>query len=75
MGRNARRRAEERNDERPHGLGPEDEKRGETRDRCPSCGSNRLVTVQRPLGVPPDAPPGTVMCLNCSWQGNAGLGY
>lgn len=70
MGRNARRRAEEREEEKPHGLGPDAEKGGEkTGDRCPRCGSPKLVIMQRPVGVPPDAPGGDVVCVNCNWQG------
>jgi DNA-directed RNA polymerase subunit RPC12/RpoP len=75
MGRKARHRAEEREEKRPHGLGPEDEKANAGGDRCPRCGSTRLVVMQRPVGVEPYAPAGDVVCLNCNWQGKMGPGY
>ena len=77
MGRKARRRAEAREEKRPHGLGPEDEqstKKGG--DRCPRCGSTHLVVMSRTVGMPSvDAPAPDVVCLNCNWQGKLGPGY
>jgi DNA-directed RNA polymerase subunit RPC12/RpoP len=75
MGRNARRRAEQRQEKRPHGLGPDEEAGNERADRCPRCGSTRLVVMGRPLGVPPEAPGVDVVCTNCNWQGKLGPGY
>jgi hypothetical protein len=75
MGRNASRRAQKHQGERPHGLAPEEEKQGDVRDRCPRCGSTHLVTMQRVVGVSPYAPGADVVCLNCNWQGRMGAGY
>jgi DNA-directed RNA polymerase subunit RPC12/RpoP len=75
MGRNARRRAREHEEKRPQGLTPEEEKQGEVRDRCPRCGSNRLVSVQSMLGMPPEAPGVDVVCLNCDWHGKQEPAY
>lgn len=66
MGRNARRRAEHREEDRAHGLGPEEEKGREGMDRCPRCGSHRLVTLDRMSATVPGV---DVVCLNCNWQG------
>lgn len=59
------------------GLTPDEERaHSESRDRCPRCGSTHLVFMQRgPVGVPPYAPGGDVVCLDCNWQGKVGPGY
>ena len=75
MGRNARRRAEKREDERLPGLTPDEERSSGGKDRCPRCGSTHLVAMQRPLGVPPAAPGAGVVCVDCNWQGKLGPGY
>jgi hypothetical protein len=75
VGRNARRRAHEREEKRPHGLTPEEEESGEGQGRCPRCGSTQLVTMQRPLGLPPAAPGGDVVCVHCGWQGKLAPTY
>jgi len=71
MGRNARRRAEERDEKRSHGLNPDEEKAGENRDRCPRCGSAHLVTVSRMSGTVPSV---EIACVACGWQGSLGPG-
>jgi DNA-directed RNA polymerase subunit RPC12/RpoP len=75
MGRNSRRRAEAREEKRPHGLGPEDDQERKPGDKCPRCGSTRLVAMSLPLGVMPDVAAADVVCLNCNWQGKLGPGY
>ena len=74
MGRKARRRAEERESKRPHGLTPDEEKTKDGHDRCPRCGSTHLVTMERPIGGPPTQY-GDVVCVDCNWQGRLGVGY
>jgi len=80
MGRNARRRAEKKVTEHPHGVDPPEDGTRRPPARCPRCGSTNIVItpsqswgVQRGLGVSQTQV--DIICGNCNWQGemNAGV--
>ena len=66
VGRNARRRAEEKAAEHIPGAGPPENGAEEHLARCPRCGSTNLVEYN--AGVGPTAGR-DVMCGHCNWQG------
>jgi predicted RNA-binding Zn-ribbon protein involved in translation (DUF1610 family) len=66
MGRNARRRAEKKEEAHAHGIEPDPAEQAEKPVRCPKCGSTNLFigrTHAMQFGYQ------DVICGNCSWQG------
>jgi transcription elongation factor Elf1 len=67
MGRNARKRAEKREEQRPHGLpGEPVEGRLETPEKCPRCGSTDLVVGRYMAGITSGT---DIVCGHCNWHG------
>ncbi|TMG70250.1 MAG: hypothetical protein E6H86_01420 [Chloroflexi bacterium] len=67
MGRNARKRAEEREEHRNHGAaGEEPEQALERPEKCPRCGSTDLVVAPYMAGVTSGV---EIICGHCNWQG------
>jgi len=67
VGRNARKRAEEREEHRHHGVaGEEPDEALERPSKCPRCGSTNLVVAPYMAGVTKGI---EVICGHCNWQG------
>ena len=67
MGRNARKRAEEREEHRHHGVPAEEPEQAlEVPRKCPRCGSTDLVVGRYMAGVTTGI---DVIYGNCNWQG------
>ena len=66
MGRNARKRAAERESHKLHGVSGESQEQQEGVKRCPRCGSTNLVTGPYMAGISQGV---DVVCGNCNWHG------
>src|SRR5438132_8685923 len=67
MGRNARKRAEEREEHRNHGAaGEEPEQALERPEKCPRCGSTDPVVAPYMARVTSGV---EIICGHCNWQG------
>jgi len=66
VGRNARKRAEEREEHRHHGVPGEETEHLERPSKCPRCGSTNLVVAPYMAGVTKGV---EVICGHCNWQG------
>jgi hypothetical protein len=67
MGRNARKRAERREEHRQHGVAEEStEPASEKLTKCPRCGSTDLVTSRYMAGITSGV---DIICGHCNWHG------
>jgi hypothetical protein len=67
VGRNARKRAEQREESRHHGVPSEPaESRVERPDKCPRCGSTDLVVGRYMAGITLGI---DIICGRCNWHG------
>jgi hypothetical protein len=66
MGRNARKRAAERESHKPHGVSEESQGHEEGLRTCPRCGSTNLVTGPYMAGITQGI---DIVCGNCNWHG------
>ena len=78
MGRNARRRAEKKEEAHAQGVDPPEDRGRKPPTRCPRCGSTNLVIApSQSFGVSRGFPSAQVdiICGDCNWQGemNAGV--
>ena len=66
MGRKARKKAEEREEHRRHGVAGEEADPHQVPMKCPRCGSTNLVIGSYMAGITRGV---DIICGHCNWQG------
>jgi ribosomal protein S27AE len=65
MGRNARRRAEQREASRPHGSPGQEAAENAVAGRCPRCGSTNVIASPQKAAFGQGV---EMICGRCNWQ-------